>query len=117
MQRYNIHLSNYMSNVGGKSYREVVKLPAADVTDPERLVKCVHSRTTDKWGRDTVKAALTGVVTEVDREVIAQLRDELEMATRHRAECLSKMAKMCNKHFSVQMKNPHWFPKILMRLP
>ena len=52
-----------------------------------------------------MKAALTGVVTEVDSEVISQLRDELELTTCHRVECQSRMAKMCNELFPKQMHN------------
>jgi transposase len=112
LQRCNIRLSNYVSNVDGKSYREVVKLLAEGVTDPDKLVAKVHGRTVKRWGRDTVRAALTGVVTEVDCEVIAQLRDELELATTHRAECQSKMAKMCNELFPKQMRDLQSIPGV-----
>ena len=57
--RCNIRLSNYVSNVDEQSYCEVVGLLSEGVTDPDRLVKCVHGRTINKWGRDTVKATLT----------------------------------------------------------
>ena len=115
LQRCNIRLSNYVSNVDCKSYREVVKLLAAGVTDPDKLVKCVHGRTINKWGRDTVKAALTGVVTEVDCEVIAQISGEVELATRHRAECQSKMAGMCDELFPRQMRNLQTIPGVSER--
>lgn len=58
----------------------------------------------------TVKAALTGVVTEVDCEVFAQLRKELAMTTTHRAECQSRMAKMCNELFPKQMHDLQTIP-------
>ena len=115
LQRCNIRLSNYVSNVDCKSYREVVKLLADGVTDPDKLVKCVHGRTINKWGRDTVKAALTGVVTEVDCEVIAQISGEVELATRHRAECQSKMAGMCDELFPRQMRNLQTIPGVSER--
>ena len=115
LQRCNIRLSNYVSNVDSKSYREVVKLLAEGVSDPERLVAKVHGRTVKRWGRETVKAALTGVVTEVDSEVISQLRDELELATGHRAECQSRMAKMCNELFPKQMHNLQTIPGVSER--
>lgn len=44
LQRCNIWLNNYVSNVDSKSYREVVKLLAEGVTDPEGLVAKVHGR-------------------------------------------------------------------------
>ena len=115
LQRCNIRLSNYVSNVDSKSYRSVVKLLAEGVSDPERLVRCIHGRTVNRWGRDTVKAALTGVVTEVDGEVIAQLREELELATAHRAECQSRMARMCNELFPRQMRNLQTIPGVSER--
>ena len=115
LQRCNIRLSNYVSNVDSKSYRKVVRLLSEGVTDPGRLVRCVHARTLNKWGRDTVRAALTGVVTETDCEVIAQLAQELELATRHRAECQSRMYALCNELFPRQTKNLMTIPGVSER--
>ena len=115
LQRCNIRLSNYVSNVDTKSYREVVRLLSEGVTDPDKLVKCVHGRTINKWGRDTIKAALTGVVSEVDSEVIAQISGEVELATKHRAECQSKMARMCNELFPKQLRDLKTIPGVSER--
>lgn len=115
LQRCNIRLSNYVSNVGSKSYREVAGLIAGGGTDPGELVKRIHGRTIRKWGRDTLKAALTGVVTEVDCEIVGWLRQELEMATRHKADCQSKMDAMCNALFPKQLENLQTIPGVSQR--
>ena len=39
LQRCNIHLSNYVSNVDSKSYKAVVRAISQGITAPEELVK------------------------------------------------------------------------------
>ena len=41
-QRCNIRLSNYVSNIDGKSYKAVVKGISEEITDLEELVKLIH---------------------------------------------------------------------------
>ena len=52
LQRCNIRLSNYVSNVDCKSYKKVVALLASGVTDPEVLVAQVHGRIINRHGRE-----------------------------------------------------------------
>ena len=66
LQRCNIRISNYVSNVDSKGYLEVVDLLSKGCTDPESLANKIHGRTINKHGWNTIKAALTGVVTDVD---------------------------------------------------
>ena len=49
--------------------------------------------------------ALTGIVNETDVDVIRQLKMEIDLAEKHKAECLLKMNELCNKYFSEQLKN------------
>ena len=49
LQRCNIRLSNYVSNVDTKAYREVSMKLAEGVTDSDELLKSVHKRTRNKW--------------------------------------------------------------------
>ena len=99
MQRCNIRLSNYVSNTDTKSYKEVVEALSDGITVPEELIKKIHGRIINKHGRETILAALTGVVSEADTDVMRQLRDELAMVQKHKQECQQKMEHICKTHF------------------
>ena len=91
MQRCNIRLSNYVSNTDTKSYKDVVRKLCEGVTDPEELIKVIYSRITNRHGRETILAALTGVVSDAEKDTMRQLRDELDLAEKHKQECQDKM--------------------------
>ncbi len=57
------------------------------ITDPEELIKLVHGRTIHRIGMETIKGSLTGIITEVDIDIIGQLRDEVALASRHKEQC------------------------------
>ena len=99
MQRCNIRLSNYVSNTDTKSYKDVVDALCLGVTDPEELVRKVHGRIVNKHGRETILAALTGVVSDAEKDTMRQLREELTLAERHKEECHRKMVDICRTHF------------------
>ncbi|GLU55255.1 IS110 family transposase [Dyadobacter frigoris] len=64
LQRCNIRLSNYLSNIGGKSMRKVIKALSEGNHDPQQLVKLVHGRITNKHGIDCIKDSLTGIISQ-----------------------------------------------------
>ncbi len=105
LQRCNIRISNYVSTTDGKSYQEVVRLISEGKTSPDELVKVIHGRTVNKWGKETIVGALTGVISETDIDVIRQLREEVELDNKHKDECQSKMDELCEKWFPKQFKN------------
>lgn len=112
LQRCNIRISNYVSNIDTKGYREVVELLSEGTTDPELLTRKIHKRTINKHGRDTIKAALTGVVTDVDSYLIRQYREELDLLRRHKQECLSKMREMCEELYPEELKRIEEIPGV-----
>ena len=112
LQRCNIRISNYVSTTDGKGYKEVVRLISEGVTDPEVLIKAIHGRTINRAGRDVILASLSGVISEADVDIIRQLREEIDLAQRHRDECQSRMDAICQQHFPEQLKNLQTIPGI-----
>ena len=66
---------------------DVVDAISRGETSPDALLRCVHGRIVNRHGADVISSALTGVITPVDVDVIRQLREEIELARRHRDEC------------------------------
>jgi transposase len=99
LQRCNIRISNYLSNTNRKGYKDMVGKIADGITDPEELIKAIHGRTINRVGRDVILGALTGVISEADIDMIRQLRDEVELADKHKDECQSKMDALCRQWF------------------
>ena len=112
IQRCNIRISNYLSTTDGKSYKDVVRLISEGVKEPKELIKVVHSRIVNKAGKDVILASLSGVLSDTDIDIIRQLREEIELAERHKDECQSKMDAICQQHFPEQLKNLQTIPGI-----
>ena len=112
IQRCNIRISNYLSTTDSKSYKDVIRLISEGVKDPEELIKVVHGRIVKKAGRDVLMASLSGVFSNTDIDIIRQLREEVELAERHKDECQSKMDAICQQHFPEQLKNLQTIPGI-----
>ena len=112
MQRCNIQLSNYVSNTDTKSYKNVVRKLCEGVTDPEELIKVIYSRITNRHGRETILAALTGVVSDAEKDTMRQLRDELELAERHKQECMDKMSHVCRTYYPEELRRLMTIPGI-----
>ena len=115
LQRCNIRPSNYLSTIDSKSYKKVVKLLARGISDPNELIKCIHGRTINKHGRDSILAALTGVVTEVDSEIIGMLMTEIEMLQSHKDKCQQKMTEICNLYYPKQIARLQTIPGVKER--
>ncbi len=112
MQRCNIRLSNYVSNTDTKSYKNVVRKLCEGVTAPEELIKEIHSRITNRHGRETILAALTGVVSETEKDTMRQLRDELDLAEKHKQECMDKMLHICKTYYPEELRRLMTIPGI-----
>ena len=112
LQRCNIRISNYVSTTDGKSYKDVVRLISEGIRDPAALLKVIHGRITNRVGKDVIQASLKGVISDTDIDVIRQLREEVDLAQRHKDECQSKMDAICQQHFPEQLKNLQTIPGI-----
>lgn len=115
LQRCNIRLSNYVSNIDSKSYKEVVARISEGITDPKVLVEEIHGRIINRHGRKTIIAALTGVITQADSDMMRQIREEIDIAERHKQECIDKMQEICEKEYSDQLRNLQTIPGVKLR--
>ena len=115
LQRCNIRISNYVSSTDSKSYKDVVKLLSEGVTSPGELLEAIHGRTVKRVGKETLKSALAGVVTETDIDLIRQYREEIEMDDRHLKECQEKLAAICETEFPKELANLQTIPGVKER--
>lgn len=115
MQRCNIRLSNYVSNVDCKSYKDVVRKISEGVTDPEILIEEIHGRIIKHHGRETILASLTGVVSQAEIDVVRQLREELDLAEEHKQECLERMLEICQEKYPDELRRLQTIPGVKER--
>ena len=115
MQRCNIRLSNYVSNVDCKSYKDVVRKISEGVTDPEILIEEIHGRIINHHGRETILASLTGVVSQAEIDVLRQLREELDLAEEHKQECLERMLEICQEKYPDELRRLQTIPGVRER--
>jgi len=112
LQECNIRLSNYVSDVGGKSYRKVVRLIIEGESRAEVLVKEIHRRTVNKHGADVLIAALSGFITGENRQVIRMAFERIQLLERQREECLMRMREISEQHYARQKERLQTIPGI-----
>ena len=103
LQRCNIRFSNYISDVGSQAMRKVVKQIISGVTSCEELVKCAHTRTKNKYGVDTIKESLNGVIGQVDIDMLAACVEELELYEKQQQDCLESMMQICSDSYADEL--------------
>ena len=115
IQRCNIRLSNYVSNTDSVSYKSVIDKICEGVTSPEELVKEIHGRIINRHGKEIIIASLKGCITEVDIDIMTQLKAEIDLAELHKQKCSEKMQDICEKEYSEQLSNLQTIPGVKMR--
>ena len=69
----------------------------------------------NKHGRETILASLTGVVSEAEKDVMRQLREELNLAEKHKQECQDKMLHICKTYYPEGLRRLMTIPGIKER--
>ena len=115
LQRCNIRISNYVSTTDSKSYQDIVRKLSSGISCAEELFKCIHTRTVNKWGKDIILASLTGVVTEVDVDIIGGYWEEVELAKKHKQKYQDRMLSICKEHFPEELERIQTIPGIKER--
>ena len=84
LQRCNIRISNYVSCISCKGYQKVVNAIISGESNPKVLVTLIHKRTLNKHGRQVVEDSLNGFVSDTDRDILRQYRDERMQMEHHK---------------------------------
>jgi transposase len=104
LQRCNIRFSNYVSNQGNNvSMRKIIKELISGERDPVKLVKKVHGRILNKQGKETVTAALNGIITDTDVAMLKMCMEELELLEKQQAACLTSLEELATKHYAKEI--------------
>lgn len=112
LQECNIRLSNYVSDVGGKSYRAVVRELIHGEVRAEVLLNKIHKRTLNKHGADTLTAALSGFVTEANRDMMRIYFEQIQQLESQREECRKKLEELSLSHYGNQKELLETIPGI-----
>ena len=100
MQRCNIRLSNYVSNINSKSYRKVVNALISGERAADVLVKLIHGRTINKHGRETIQDALEGDVQQSDTDMLAQYIQVHDMLEKQKQQCIDSLVISCEENYA-----------------
>ena len=97
MQRSGFRLSNYVTTIKSKSYQKVLQAIIDGTTDPDELVKMVHGRTVNKHGRDTIRAAVTGLFSWIDITIFRQTKEVIDTIERQIEVCQNELTTLCEQ--------------------
>jgi transposase len=115
LQRCNIRISNYISTIDSKAMQKIMDKLIEGIIDPDQLVKCVHTRTKNKHGIETIKASLTGHIEQVDIDMLCQFKEEQLLINKQIEETLARMSAVCKDNFPEQMQILQAIPGIKER--
>ena len=87
LQRCKIRLSNYVSDIGGKSMQKVIDSIILGINNPDALLQLVHKRTWNKHVDDIIKSSLTGILSDADSMMLKLSRVEAILYFRTIEEC------------------------------
>lgn len=104
LQRCNIRLSNYVSDVESKSMQKVIEAIIAGERDGRKLSYLVHGRTKNKHGSKTIEDSLSGYITPAVVFNLEQLMEELSLLRKQESACLREMERMCESIYSQQVE-------------
>jgi len=112
LQRCNIRLSNYVSDIGGKSMQKVIKAISLGQTDPVELIELVHIRTKNKHGVQTIKESLTAKVSPTDMDLLGMALEEAEFYQKQLTACKDKLLDLCGNYYHKELELLQGIPGI-----
>ena len=93
----------------------ISKICGGGGTDPQTLVRKVHGRIIKHHGIEVIIASLTGCITACDIDIMRQLKAEIDMAERHKQECMDRMQEICEDEYAEALHNLQSIPGVGMR--
>ena len=104
LQRCNVRFSNYVSNQGNNvSMRKVIKAIIAGERDPVKLCRLVHGRSQNKHGKQIITDSLSGVIGQVDVQMLIQCMEQIDLIEKQQATCLNHLEELANRHFAKEI--------------
>lgn len=103
LQRCNIRLSNYVSDIGGVSMRKVIKAITQGETRAEVLCTLVHGRITNKHSKQTITDSLCGIIKDVDVFMLKQFVEELELLEKQKLDALEALSCVADRYFAKEV--------------
>lgn len=104
IQRCNIRLSNYVSDIGCKSMKKVVQAIASTQLNPDYLLSLVHSRIVRKHSPATILASLSGTFTPGDIDMLRLTLEKINFIEQQITHCKKQLLMNCHKYFNLQME-------------
>ena len=114
MQRSGFRLSNYVTTIKSKSYQKVLQAIIDGTTDPDELVKMVHG-TVNKHGRETIRAAVTGLFSRIDITIFRQTKEVIDTIERQIEVCQKELTALCEQYFPEQYRRLQTIPGVKER--
>lgn len=112
LQRCNIRLSNYVSDIGGKSMRKVIRAICEGKSAPDVLASMVHRRTINKHGEQVIKDAVTGVLSASEIDILAMILQESELYENQLTACKEKLIELSGNYYSEELELLQTIPGI-----
>jgi len=112
LQRCNIHLSNYVSDIGGKSMQKVVHALIRGEADAEKLLLLVHKRTRNKHTDEIIRDSLIGMISPTDQDMLAMDMEEVQLFSSQIEECKKKMLLICQEYYQEEIQLLETIPGI-----
>lgn len=103
LQRCNIRFGNYVSDIGSKSMRKVIKRLIAGERDPEKLCALVHGRIINNHGKQTITDSLSGVIHQSDVDMLEQCMEELELLEKQQQQVIKTLEELAEQHFATEI--------------
>ncbi len=100
LQRCNLRLSNYVSDIKSKSYLKVVQALIQGETSSEVLVKLIHGRTVNRHGKNVIQDALEGSVNQSDRDLLHQYTEVFDVLQMQKQQCIDSMVQLCQESYN-----------------
>lgn len=112
LQRCNIRISNYVSDLFGKCMQSVLQALVQGEKSPQRLCSLLHKMTINKHGTQTLQDALSGAMSETERMLLSQSLEETRAYMKDVESCKKMMEEICREYYQTEMEHLQTIPGV-----